>query len=86
MSISDTIQEYRAIRPTYERFCVKTQQLLCDLLGAEGIAFQVIEGRAKTPERFAEKPERAGKSYEAPLEDVTDLAGLRIILYGSSGN
>jgi putative GTP pyrophosphokinase len=75
------IEEYRSKRHLYERFCLKLRLLLEDILSSNRIGFQVVEARAKTVESFAEKISRAGKTYTQPMEEITDLAGLRIILY-----
>jgi ppGpp synthetase/RelA/SpoT-type nucleotidyltranferase len=75
------IEDYRSKRHLYERFCLKVRLLLEDILSSNGISYQVVEARAKTVESFAEKIGRAGKTYVQPMEEITDLAGLRIILY-----
>jgi ppGpp synthetase/RelA/SpoT-type nucleotidyltranferase len=41
----------------------------------------VVEARSKTVTSFAEKLQREGKSYKDPFNEITDFAGLRIILY-----
>jgi len=52
-----------------------------DLLKEEGIKVHFFESRVKSPESLADKIRRPDKSYESPLEEVTDLIGLRIVLY-----
>jgi putative GTP pyrophosphokinase len=80
-SAEDWVHEFRLTRPLYERFCKKLQSLLEDLLSSAGVPYQVVEARAKTVESFAEKINREGKGYVRPLQELTDLVGLRIILY-----
>lgn len=75
------ITEYQAKRPLYERLCVKLRSLLEDVLLSEGISYHVVESRAKTLASLAEKLQRDGKSYTNPLIEITDFAGLRVILY-----
>lgn len=75
------IAEYRALQPSYERYCNKLQTLLEELLAAEGITYHVIESRAKTLDSFGDKLNREGKGYSDPIKEITDLAGVRIILY-----
>ncbi|MDI6605629.1 MAG: hypothetical protein QME65_00555, partial [Candidatus Omnitrophota bacterium] len=41
----------------------------------------VLQRRCKTIESFKEKIEREGKSHIDPFKEITDLSGLRIILY-----
>jgi putative GTP pyrophosphokinase len=75
------VEKYQEIRPVYVSFVDKIRVLLGDLLDASGIKYHVIEGRAKTVNGFAEKIRREGKSYKDPLNEITDLAGVRLILY-----
>ena len=75
------INEYINLRPTCERFCAKLKNLIEELLAKESVRYQVVEARAKTPDSFKDKLRRDGKSYEDPLREMTDLCGLRIILY-----
>ena len=56
------IAEYQVRRPMYERYCLKLQGLLEDLLSSSGIAYHVVEARAKTVSSFIEKLDREGKS------------------------
>lgn len=39
-----------------------------------------VEARAKTLESFREKVTREGKSYNDPLNEITDLCGVRVIV------
>jgi len=41
----------------------------------------LIESRTKSVESFAEKISRPGKSYKNPLKELSDLSGIRIIVY-----
>jgi len=75
------IDEYQVRRPLYERYCLKLQSLLEDLLSSSGITYHVVEARAKTSSSFAEKLDREGKSYSNALDEITDFAGVRVILY-----
>ncbi|MCR5861205.1 hypothetical protein LRS05_03170 [Flavobacterium sp. J372] len=53
-------------------------QLLTSLLNSSGIKYHVIECRTKTLDSLSEKTER--KEIQN-LSDITDISGLRIILY-----
>lgn len=75
------IQEYERIRPTYERFTAKLAALLRELLEAESIEYETLDPRTKEVEKFANKIQRPGKSYIDPIREVTDLSGLRIVVY-----
>ena len=72
---------FAALKPQYERFANKLASLLTDILRQQSISCHAIEHRAKSVDSFKEKITRAGKDYSDPLAEVTDLAGLRCILY-----
>lgn len=78
MSYVDT---YRKHRPVYESLAQRLQHLLHDVAKTNGIEIHAIEARAKSLDSFAEKIARPGKTYANPLEEITDLCGIRIILY-----
>jgi putative GTP pyrophosphokinase len=66
-------------RPQYEKLTSKLHTLLGDLLASEGIE-TVIEVRTKSVESFDEKVSRPGKDYQNPLDEITDLSGIRLVL------
>lgn len=75
------IEEYNKIRPTYEVFTSRLKLLLESLLDSENINYHLIEARTKDPKSFEEKIRRKSVKYLDPLKEITDLSGLRIILY-----
>lgn len=77
-------KEYSAIRPTYSRFAERTAQLLQTLLQDRGIRYHAIEHRAKEIDSFIQKVVRPEKKYRNPLQEITDLAGVRVIAYDLS--
>lgn len=77
----DYVDQYRKLRPTLESLGERVSQLLRDIATSADISVHAIETRAKTVESFSEKSARAGKSYKNPLKEITDLCGLRLILY-----
>lgn len=80
-SNEDWINEYREVRPSYINYCNKIKTLVGDLLLNTPIKYHIIEGRPKTIASFSEKLSRTGKNYRNPLQEITDLCGLRIIVY-----
>lgn len=78
------VNEYRIICPKHQRFVLKLQGLLTELLEINEIPYHTIEGRAKTIESFREKIQRPGKNYSNPLAELSDLSAIRIILYYTS--
>ena len=80
MDEEEFVKRYRLIQPLYANYVAQLSGLLRTLLAQAGIAYHVVEGRAKPVESFATKISRPGKKYDDPLSEVTDLAGLRIVL------
>jgi ppGpp synthetase/RelA/SpoT-type nucleotidyltranferase len=80
-SLAQWIQKYEDLYPTYKHYSERVKQLLEQLLSAREVPYHTIEDRAKTVASFSEKLQRSGKSYQDPLTEIRDLAGLRIILY-----
>ena len=82
MSIDKTISRYvTEQQPIYKSFAGKVQELIYSILKANGITPHSVTFREKSPSSLMEKIQREGKSYENPLSEITDLAGVRIITY-----
>jgi len=81
--MKEATDKYKAVYPTYVQFTQRLDDLLKGLLEAENIKYDKIEARAKTIDSFEEKISRPGKTYSDPLSEITDLSGLRVILYYS---
>ena len=73
--------EYAGTLSKYETLATKFSDLLEQILGHEEIDIVQIEKRAKTVESFLGKLTRKGDQYTNPLDEVTDLAGIRVITY-----
>lgn len=58
--------------------------LLRTLLSAERIEYLSTSGRAKDIDSFHGKVGREGKSYTDPLNEITDLCGVRIVCYDTA--
>ena len=83
----NAVEEYLRVRPRYQELSTAVRDILIQALKARDIKVNSIEARAKEPESFGAKAEtpseddpRAPK-YPRPLEDITDLAGIRIITF-----
>ena len=81
MNTDEHVAQYSKVRSRYENFAAKLEALLCDLLAAHPVKHHVVESRAKSIESFREKITRPGKSYSDPFKELTDLAGIRVIVY-----
>jgi GTP pyrophosphokinase len=78
----DVIRRFLAERPQYEQLCAEVAYILEKRLTEAEIEVSTVIYRAKTLKSFAEKITR--KSYRDPFEEITDLAGVRIVyLYRS---
>lgn len=79
--IFDLSRQYLLSRPLQEEFTVKTVELIKALLHVQHIEAHLIESRTKELESFQEKINRSPHKYQNPLNEVTDLSGIRIIVY-----
>ncbi len=78
-NLDRTVSEYEGLRPQYERMAHEVRRILKHLLDSEGVAYQDVQARAKEVKSFGRKIEE--KSYDDPLRDIHDLAGVRVIVY-----
>lgn len=81
------VEEYLRVRPQYEAFAQAVREILVQALIVKDIAVNSVEARAKEPESFGTKAETPSENdprapkYMKPLNDITDLAGVRIIAF-----
>lgn len=75
--VRGAVEWYGKNREKYDALVSNLRELIRSLLTEHSIAFVDVQGRSKSLESFTEKINK--KAYENPIEDVTDLAGLRII-------
>lgn len=80
-NVKKAVTEYEDKKNLYENFTEKLYSLLKELLEENQIEYNVIDKRCKTIKSFQEKITRRDKDYSDPLNEIIDLAGLRIILY-----
>lgn len=79
----NSVREYQdSLYSLYEQAANTFRRLIEDLLRSEAVDAAQIEHRAKTADSVREKINR--KQYENPLSEITDLAGVRVILYHAS--
>src|ERR1022692_4099082 len=79
-SIDDIVAEFNNRRNTLTLFCAKTKSLIEECLEDAQIHYQSVQARVKTTRKLREKYSNPEKRYKC-LDDITDLAGLRIITY-----
>jgi putative GTP pyrophosphokinase len=81
------IEEYRKNRLTYQRFADTVNHILEAALKANDVTYHKIEARAKEFDSFGKKSAKQSETnpnkpkYLLPLEQITDLAGVRIITF-----
>jgi ppGpp synthetase/RelA/SpoT-type nucleotidyltranferase len=75
---------YQRERPTFDEYARELGPLLTKLLESARIPFSQVDVRAKEVDSFVAKVRREGDRYSAPLQQVTDLAGARIVVLYSS--
>ncbi len=82
MDINESVSTYvTELQPMYRLFATKAQELVSSILKAKGIVPHSVTAREKDAASLKEKIERDTKAYDNPLEEITDLAGVRIITY-----
>lgn len=75
------VEQYENIRPSLIRFTKKLETLIHDILSEDNISIHLIESRTKEASSFRNKITRSNKSYKDPINEITDLCGIRIIAY-----
>jgi len=75
----DYTEWYIKERPKYKQLAHKIETILTDVIGEASIEFHYISNRTKTIESFTKKINNP--KYDKPSEQITDLAGIRIITY-----
>lgn len=80
-SPDDVVAEYARLRPLQEEFTRRLTDLLHTLIADRSIEVHGIESRTKTIESLREKMTRGTKGYSQALDQVTDLTGIRVIVY-----
>lgn len=75
------VQAYSQLYSLYDAFVGALLALLQNLLRSREIDVVTLEGRAKDVDSFRGKITREDKSYNDPLNEITDLAGVRVVTY-----
>lgn len=78
------IDQYNDIKPRYEKLCEETRRIISESFHELGLQYQNISARAKNTESFVRKALKKNgdeEKYSDPLNQITDIAGVRIITY-----
>ncbi len=73
----EIIKRFLDQRSDYKKLCAEVAYILNRHLNDSQIEFSTITHRAKTLNSFLEKIQR--KSYQNPIEEMTDFAGVRVV-------
>ena len=79
-NIETVLSEFDLKEDMLGALCAKTKSLIEASLQDANIPYQSVQARVKTKKKLAEKYLDPKKDYRG-LDDITDLAGLRIITY-----
>lgn len=79
VSKDDAVQWYAQNRGLYKKLSEKIHNILLELLEESAITIHVITNRAKEIDSFKNKINNP--KYDDPLNQITDLSGVRIIAY-----
>jgi putative GTP pyrophosphokinase len=80
LNLDEVVGAYQQKKTLYEKFTNALHQFLEEKLKARAIADFRVSSRTKSINSFKEKVVRPGKQYVDPLRQLTDLAGVRIIV------
>ncbi|MCH7332073.1 GTP pyrophosphokinase [Acinetobacter modestus] len=79
MSNTKFSDEFKKLKPNYEKLGSNVQQSLEIFLNEQNIPYLSIKNRVKELNSYLEKIERKG--YERPIDEIEDICGIRIICY-----
>ncbi len=84
-NLIESVETYKQRRPLYESYCGKVKEIIIAAFTHKFVSHHTIEARAKTVESFARKGSRPDKQgnpkYLDAINQITDLAAVRIIVY-----
>jgi putative GTP pyrophosphokinase len=80
MNAYEAVNQYKKNLALYEELTAKNLALLKEIIGSMGIK-AMYEDRTKSVSSFRRKITQIDKSYPEPFEQITDLSGIRVILY-----
>jgi ppGpp synthetase/RelA/SpoT-type nucleotidyltranferase len=69
--------------PRYQFWVKKLELLVKEILDSNGLTVHSVSGRPKERKSLEKKIESKGRNHYKSLEDITDLAGVRVITYFS---
>ena len=80
-NINKAVKDFSSSRSTYISFSERIESLINELLKLNEIKVHLVESRTKSVESFKKKISKPEKMYKNPLIELTDLSGIRVIVY-----
>ncbi|GAB6098144.1 hypothetical protein JCM16358_00230 [Halanaerocella petrolearia] len=77
--VEKAVKWYKENRGIYRDLAVKVESIIEDVLSSEDIFYHSLESRVKEIDSFKEKADK--DKYDDPVNEITDLTGIRIIAY-----
>lgn len=78
--VEAVLAEFDGRKEVLEEMCARTKSLIEACLEDADIPYQSVQTRVKSRKKLQKKYEDVAKNYKR-LDDITDLAGLRVITY-----
>ena len=75
----DPAQWYDQNKTLYEQFSKEVEEIITKILKAKRIPYQSVSHRVKEKESYLNKCNK--EKYADPIEQITDVSGIRIIAY-----
>jgi len=80
--VEEAVTWYASRRSLYDALASKVEEIIKEVLDAEGIEYHSVSSRAKDLEKFRAKAAR--EQYANPIAEIKDMAGIRAIAYVAS--
>jgi len=77
--IKEAEQWYDKNKGLYEQFSQEVEEIITKILKKQGIPYQSVSHRVKEKESYLNKCRK--EKYANPIEQITDLSGIRVIAY-----
>lgn len=78
--IINILKEFDTKKTLYDSLCLKSEQLIKEILNVQGIIVHHLSHRTKERNKIREKVIRKGYKY-SNLNQITDVAGIRVITF-----
>lgn len=77
--LEDALAWYDSNKDTYEELCKRVENILKEVLDANGVNYHSVTSRLKSRESYRKKASQV--KYSDPITQIMDVAGVRVITY-----